>query len=296
VKAHPDTVIAAFAARQRGHVTTGQLLAAGVDRGAIGRRVRSGLLIRLWRGVYAVGHVSTAQDAIWFRAVLAGGPGAVLSVHDAAAGWELRPPRSAPVHITVPGRGGRARRRGLVVHRSALPRAEITIHRGIPITTVARTLLDVAATLRRSTLTRTVERAEILRLFDLKAIERTLARHRNHRGARALAGVLDLYRDDEFTRSELEAMMLAVLDEHGIERPLVNHEAAGEEVDLLWPRRRLVVETDGRATHLTRAAFERDRAKDVRLTVAGYTVVRFTYMQLLHDPRAVVATLRALLS
>lgn len=89
--------------------------------------------------------------------------------------------------------------------------------------------------------------------------------------------------------------MLALCDGHGLQRPLVNHIVAGQEVDFLWPGQALIVEADGRATHLTRAAFERDRARDARLTVAGHRVVRFTYRQIVHDRGAVATTLTALL-
>ncbi len=169
------------------------------------------------------------------------------------------------------------------------------MQRAIPVITVARTLRDIAATLQTPSLARTVERAEILELFDLTTIQQTLDRHPNQPpGAKRLTGAGYLYRDDEPTRSELEALLLARCDAYDLPRPLVNHTIEGEEVDFLWPRQRLIVEADGRRTHLTDAAFERDRAKDARLTLAGYRVIRFTYRQIRHDHAAVART-RALL-
>jgi len=230
-------------------------------------------------------------------AVLACGDGAVLSHLAALAHWGLRSSSAARIDVTVPGRGGRSSRRAIAVHRSTqLPRRETATHRGIPVTTVARTLLDSAAGLTPPSLTRTVERSEVLGLFDLAALERTLDLHSTHPGARRLTSVLRLYRDDEPTRSELEAMFLALCDAHDLPRPLVNRTVAGEEVDFLWPQHRLVVETDGRQTHLTDHAFERDRAKDARLTIAGYRVIRFTYRQIRDDPHGVASTLLALLT
>lgn len=293
---HPDAVIATVAAGQHGLVSCRQLLAAGVGRGAIEHRLRTGRLIGVHRGVYAVGHLHDANEVRWMAAVLACGDSAVLSRHAAAAHWELRPSSALRIDVTVAGRAGRRARRGIVVHRSTdLPPAETTTHRGIPVTTVARTLLDVAAILQPPSLSRAVERSDILELFDLAAVQSTLDRHPNHRGAARLGAVLDLYRDDEPTRSELEAMFLALCAAHDLPRPLVNHMVEREEVDFLWPHHRLIVEVDGRQTHLTRAAFERDRAKDARLTVAGYRVIRFTYRQIQYAPEGVAATLRALL-
>jgi hypothetical protein len=107
---------------------------------------------------------------------------------------------------------------------------------------------------------------------------------------------LSLYREDEFTRSELEQAFLALCDAHGIPRPLVNHLVEGEEVDFVWPEQRLIVETDGRGTHLTHEAFERDRARDARLLVLGYRVLRFTELQVRLDGSSVAQTLRAVLA
>jgi very-short-patch-repair endonuclease len=291
-----DGLISSLAGGQHGLVSTRQLLRAGVGRGAIEHRVRAGRLIRVHRGTYAVGHVHQTRAVRWMAAVLACGDGAVLSHVAAAALWELRPSSATKTDVTVPGRAGRRARDRIVVHRSiVLPESEVTTQRAIPVTTVARTLLDCAATLQTHALHRAVERSEILELFDLTEVRRTLDRHPNHPGTKKLAAAIEIYREEEITRSDLEAILLALCDAHDLPRPLVNHIVEGEEVDFLWPDQRLVVEADGRSTHLTRQAFERDRAKDAKLTLAGYRVVRFTYRQILHASRAVAATLDALL-
>ena len=198
------------------------------------------------RGVFAVGHPPLTREARWMGAVLACGDGAGLSHACATALWEIRPYSGSWIDVTVPSRGGRASRDRIRLHRSSTLRADdVTTHRGIPVTTVARTLLDVAATLREPSLARTVEQTEIRRLFDLTAVEQTLARNPNHPGAKRLRRALELYRDDELTRSELEKVFLALCDAHGIPRPLVNHIVEGKEVDFFWPDQRLIVETDG---------------------------------------------------
>jgi len=295
-QARSDLRIAVLAARQHGVVSWRQLTGAGLRRGAIDHRVRIGWLHRMYRGVFAVGHRPLTRDARWMDAVLA------------AANWPrsatyVRPRfrRSGPTagrgfDVTVPIRTGRESRDRIRLHRSSTLKADdVTTHRGIPVTTIARTLLDIVATFTAPALARTVEQTEIRRLFDLKAIEGTLARHPKHPGRARLTRAIDLYRDDELTRSDLEAVFLALCQDHAIPRPLVNHIIENDEVDFFWPHQRLVVETDGRGTHLTRAAFERDRDRDARLVALGYRVLRFTERQVTADTEIVAARLSALL-
>jgi hypothetical protein len=291
-----DVVIAALATRHHGVVSYQQLLDAGLGRGAIAHRVRAGLLHRLHRGVFGVGYRPVTREARWMAAVLAYGARAALSHTSALALWDLRPSADSKIDVTVMTRNGLAARDGIRLRRCATTSGgQVTVHRAIRVTTIARTLLDGAAILTPAAIARTVERAEIRGLFDLTAVQHTLDLHPTHRGARRLATAIDLFRDTEISRSELEVRFLALCDARGLPRPLVNHIVEGEEVDFSWPDRRLLVETDGRETHLTPQAFERDRAKDAALTVAGYRVVRFTYRQVVHDPAAVGATLASLL-
>ena len=296
-QAHPDAVIAMLAARQHGVVSRRQLVDAGLGPNAIARRARIGWLHRMHRGVYAVGHPPLTREARWMGAVLAHGETAALSRFCATALWEIRPYNGVWIDVTVSSRGGRSRREGIRLHRCAtLAADDMTTHRGIPVTSVARTLLDVAATLSAPSLARTVERTEILRLFDLTAVENTIARHRNHPGINPLRRALALYRDDEFTRSELEKAFVGLCGAHHLPRPLVNHVVEGKEVDFSWPDQRLIVETDGRATHFTIAAYESDRARDAYLVALGYRVLRFTERQVRFEGATVAERLVAALA
>ncbi len=266
-----------------------QLIDAGLGRGAIDHRVRIGWLHRMHRGVFAVGYPPLTREARWMGAVLACGDDAGLSNACATALWEIRPYTGVWIDVTVPAGSGRVSRDRIRLHRSRVfSAADLTTHRGIRVTTVARTLLDVAARLQPPSLARTVEQTEIRRLFDLTAVEQALARHPNHPGAKPLTKALELYRHEEFTRSELEAAFRALCAAHGIPQPLVNHIVEGQEVDFYWPDQRVMVETDGRQTHLTHAALERDRARDARHVALGYRVLRFTTLQVQLD-RATVA-------
>jgi len=297
VEPHVDQVIAELAARQHGVVTWRQLLAVGLGRGAIEHRNRSGRLHRLHRGVYAVGHRRLSREGRWMAAVLALGEGAVLSHRSAAALWDLRPSAAGKIDVTVPARTGRARRSGVRVHRSsALPASEVTRHDTIAVTTVARTLLDLAEIVPSSSSQRALERAEGLRLFDLRAIRSAIDLHPTRPGSPALAASLAEYEEDELTRSEMENQFLSLCAEHDIPRPRVNAIVEGYTVDFFWRAQRLIAETDSRRYHATRAAFERDRARDAALTVGGYRVVRFTYRQIQREAAGVAGTLLALIA
>jgi hypothetical protein len=294
----PDRGIARLAFEQYGVISREQLLEAGLGRGAIAHRLREGRLHAVHRGVYAVGHRRLPREGRWLAATMACGDGALLSHRDAAALWELRPPPDAArVHVTLPSRAGRTPRAGIVVHRPrTLHPDDRDTRRGIPVTALALTLIDLAEIVSPVALARAVEQADALELLDLRAIAAALSRHPRRRGSRRVRAALETYGDDGRTRSDLEGMMLALCDAHAIARPRVNALVEGLEVDFLWPAQRLVAEADGRRNHATRAAFERDRARDARLTVAGYRVVRFTHRQVQRDPAGVARTLKALLS
>lgn len=294
----PDAVIAQIAFEQHGVVTFKQLRAAGLGTGAINLRVRNGRLHRVHRGVFVVGHARLTREGRWLAAVLALGEGAVLSHVSAAALWGIRHSSSAYVHVTVPTAAGRSPRRGVIVHRSlTLAADDADGVQGIAVTSVSRTLLDLAGMLTPTRLERAVERSLALRLFDLRAVEAVLAANRRRRGAAALEQIVHtIHAEPSLTRRELEALMLDLCDAHGIERPEVNVLVDGLEVDFLWRAQRLIVETDGREDHETPVAFQRDRERDERLTVLGYRVVRFTYRRVVDHPAAVAATLRALLA
>jgi hypothetical protein len=293
----PDIAVAQLAFRQHGVVTFAQLRDAGLGEGAINLRGRNGRLHRLHRGVFAVGHSRISREGRWLAAVLALGEGAVLSHVSAAALWGIRHSSSSYVHVTVPTSGGRHRRRGIVVHRSlTLGPADVDEEQAIAVTSVSRTLLDLAGVLAPGRLERAIEQSLALRLFDLRAVDAVLAANPRRPGAAALAEIIARIHDEpSLARLELEALMLDLCDAHGIERPEVNVLIEGIEVDFLWRTHRLIVETDGRQWHDTPHGFARDRERDERLTVLGYRVVRFTYRRVADHPDAVAATLRALL-
>jgi very-short-patch-repair endonuclease len=293
-----DAEIAALAERQHGVVARAQLLQIGVGSRAIGHRLACGRLHPVHRGVYAVGHRLLTREGRWTAAVLAAGAGAVLSHRSAAALWGIR--RGAGrIEVTTP-RALRARP-GLRVHQARLAEDEVTVVRGIPATTPARTLLDLAAVVGARQLERAVNEAEVLRLGDAVVLADLLRRHRRRRGAGALRRILDEGRAGaRVTRSELEDRFTAFLDDAGLPRPETNvHLAVGRrlvEADCVWRGARLVVELDGFAGHAPRQAFERDRARDRALLAAGWRVARVTWRQLTAEPRALAAELRALLS
>jgi Transcriptional regulator, AbiEi antitoxin/Protein of unknown function (DUF559) len=279
----PDVEIARISAAQHGYITRSQLVNAGFDRNAIAHRVRTGRLVRAHRGVYAVGHVPPSPHARAMAAVLACGPGAVLSHRAAGALWGLiRWPRTlevtAPTGHRVPG---------IQSHRSR-NLSEVTTHYGIPTTTPARTLLDLASTLDPASLSRAVNDARLRHLMSRDALTNVIA-HSPGRATTRLAP-----HDTEIpTRSVFEDSFLAFIDRHHLPRPGVNQRVAGYEVDMLWRPQRLAAELDGRRYH---EDFERDRERDADLPAAGLRVVRVTWQRLTRAEDREAARFAALLS
>ncbi len=288
----PDTVIAGLADTQHGVVAYRQLEALGLGARAIEHRIAVGRLHRIHKGVYAVGRRTLSRHGRWMAAVLACGPDAVLSHRSAAALWGLR--QSAwKIEVTVPKDRRRAEIR---VHRAKLRDDEITREDGIPVTTVARTLLDLAAVIDRGQLARAVEQADRLRAFDLRAVEAVLSHARRRSGTVALRDVLAEYREPADIRSELERRFVALLPRSRLPTPHVNVLVGGFVVDFLWPQSRLVVELDGRAYHTSPRAFERDRVRDAKLQRAGYRVMRITHRRLRDDPAGILEDIAALVA
>ncbi len=295
---HDDHRIAALAASQFGVVERGQLRALGLSDPAIARRIRAGRLHRLRRGVYAVGHPVLGQHGRWLAAVLACGPDAVLSHAAAAAAWDLRASDAVFVDVTVPG-PSRRRGPGLRVHRArSLAAHETATTRGILVTSPARTILDLAATHRSErALERVLDRVEILRLTDVKALAAIADARPGHRGAARLRRALaDHVPGTTVTRSELEERMLVLCRERDLPQPRVNDSVAGLEVDFLFAEQRVVVEADSWQHHRSRGAFERDRERDATLALAGHRVLRFTDRQMKRDAATVAAAIRAALA
>jgi predicted transcriptional regulator of viral defense system len=275
----PDRRVAELAGRQWGVISLVQLRALGLSGDAVQRRVRAGRLHRVHHGVYAAGHRVLPREGRWLAAVLACGEGAVLSHRSAAAHWGLLATSAARVEVTIPR--ARASNDQIRLHRSrSLIARDTTTHQGIPITSVPRTLLDLAATVRADRLERALAQAEHLELYDHRAITELLARANGHRGRGALTEATAL--EPKLTRSEWEVRMLRLVRTAALPEPLVNLPLDAPDYgecrpDFHWPAHDLIVETDGWKSHRTRAAFERDRAKDAALTAAGYRVVRFTW-------------------
>jgi very-short-patch-repair endonuclease/predicted transcriptional regulator of viral defense system len=274
MRAKLDTA-AALAADQHGVVTRAQLLQAGLKNAAITRRVDTGRLHVIYRGVYAVGHRVLTLHGHWMAAVLACGPNAALSHTTAAAASDLRQAGGA-IHVTIPGRTGRQAPKGIRLHRSpTLTARDVTEIRGIRVTKVARTIIDLARIVSQDELERIVYEADRRGVADFAAL-------RSARSA-SLQAVLRAY-DPAPTRSQLERRFLRLCREHGLPRPEVNAVIDGMEVDFVWRDRRLIVEVDGYAYHRSPAAFEKDRERDVRLAMKGWTTRRFTWRQV--DTRA----------
>jgi hypothetical protein len=250
------------------------------------------------RGVFAVGHARLTREGRWMAAVLALGEGAALSHVSAAALWGVRGSAATRTHVTVPTTAGREQRPGIVVHRCASLRPEDTTRVDtILVTTVARTLLDIAGMLAPGPLERAVEQSLILRLFDMSTLRALIDADLTRPGARTLERIVTtIHHEPTITRSDLEGLLRDLCDAAGLPRAEVNVIVEGEEVDFFWRQQRLIVETDGHETHGTRTAFERDRARDARLTMLGYRIVRFTHRQLTYERDHVAATLTALLA
>lgn len=282
-----DARIARLASAQHGLVTAKQLAALGLGRAAISERVRGGRLHRVHRGVYAVGHTALSLHGHFMGAVLACGAGAVLSHGSAAVLWGLLRPLDDPVHVSAPTAAGVESRRGIRVHRcpslaesSRPPSAPAirdgrkarltTIRHRIPVTTVQRTIDDV---------------------------ERSLAPHLVRRARRQaeLMGVHLLGAEGTRSRSDLEEDFLALCRCSRLPTPETNVKIGRWEVDFLWRDERIVVETDSFAYHRGSVAFAADRARDLDLRHAGFTVLRFSESQVEDEPERVVADVAAAL-
>jgi very-short-patch-repair endonuclease len=265
-----------------------------MNRTMVSRRLAARRLRRLHRGVYAWGHDRLRLEGTLLAAAFACGPGAVLSHRTAADRWGMLPTARADVDVTVEGKGGRARRRRIYLYvvRRLDPR-DITEHEGLPITTPARTIVDLAATRPPRQAERALEQAYVKRLLAPGALEDALGRA-NGRPTGVLRGLIADERPPTLTRSQLEEAFLAIVRSIGLPDPEVNEPLHGYEPDFLWREQRLVIETDGYGTHSTRRAFEHDRRRDIELALHGYSVHRFSHDQVVHDPEQTGRLLRLL--
>jgi predicted transcriptional regulator of viral defense system len=294
-KTHTDPVIdraiADLADSQHGVVAIWQLLAAGLGTDAIQYRVSIGRLHRIHRGVYAVGYRKLTRQGHRMAAVLAYGPEAVLSHRSAAAHWDLSS-GSYRIDVTTPTE--RRSRKGLRVHTATLHEEDRTTHDGIPITTVARTIFDLAAQTHQDGLTYLIEAADRKDRLDLQALDRAIARRPRAPGCKRLKAVLATYRGPADTRSHLERGFRKRIAKAGLPEPQFNVVVAGLTVDVYWPQWRLVVELDSGLYHDTPRGFETDRIRDAILQKAGVRVLRVTDERFDHDANGVLADIIAL--
>lgn len=287
-----DRQIAAFAARQRGYITRAQLVKLGLGLGAIRYRVRIGRLIRVYAGVYAVGHVPTLPQDRAVGALLACGPGAVLSHGSAAVIWGIFRRWELPFEVTAPTV---RRRRGIRVHRAALARRDVTRELGIRVTSVARTLLDLAPRMTDKALRRAVADQRRAGHLSLPQLQDVVDRFPRSPGSVRLRPLLDPPPGNP-TRSELEDRFVAFCEQWGLPQPETNVWVAGREVDAWFPRERVIVELDGWDFHSDRESFEGDREKDRAALALGIPTIRLTHMRMESDPQSEAATLHRILA
>jgi len=263
-----EEAIAELAESQYGKVSRAQLLELGLGEKAIDHRVAKGWLRPDFRSVYSLGHRPESRESRWMAAVLHGGEGAVLSHWSAATLLRMRSGAGPRTHVTTP----RKRRSSAAVtfHCAHLPPDEVTEDNGIPITTPARTLLDLAPLLPSPVLARMVEAAPDRGAHLAKLLER----YPRRRGVPKLRTIMA--EAQPMTRSDLEAKLLDAIARAGLPRPQVNVVVEGYEVDFAWREHALIAEVDTYMTHGSRIAFERDRERDRKLAIAGWTVVRIT--------------------
>lgn len=270
-----------------------QLHRLGGTRAAISRRVRKGLLHPLHRGVYAVGHTAVSRSGWEWAAVLACGPDAVLSHTTAAARWGLLRPEAA-IEVTAP----RTLRphAGIAVHRTRrLDPADRDTIDGVPVTSLHRTLVDLADTLPDRRLAEAIHESEVRRLFDLEALTAAQSRVPGRRGRHRLSRACADYTPPPVTRSPAEVRFHEFLAEAGIPAPAANATRAGYELDCFWPGASLNVEVDGAATHKTTEAFYADRRRDRALRREGIAVVRVTNHDLTTGRADLARDLKAIL-
>lgn len=292
--ASTDDRIRAVAERQRGRASRAQLLTAGVGRSAIFRRTHNGRLERVHSAVYALPQTAELPLATETAALLACGKGAVLSHHSAATLWGLRPGTARPVHVTFPGQRGCRPRAGVIVHRSGtLTPADATTHDGLPITSPARTLLDVAAGLTDRDVEQLLDEGLFVRrLLTLSEVEDVLSRAGSHPGQARLRRVASAHTHSTKTDSPPEERLLTLIRAAALPEPRHQVSILGYRLDFFWPDLQLAVEVDAYGTHGSRSRFEADRRRDARLLAErGIVVLRVTKAMIEQRPWEAIATL-----
>jgi very-short-patch-repair endonuclease len=279
--------------RQHGVIARRQLLDLGLGPRAIEHRLARGSLHVLRRGIYVVGRPETDREGRWMAAVLAAGPGAVLSHGSAAAIWGIAKEEHGWIDVSVPFDSRSRRQQRVRVHRRyGLRAVDLTHVRGIPVTAPVRTLLDMATQYSAARVERAVNEADRLDLVDPEGLRSALEDYAGERGVARLRRLLD-HRTFRLTDSELERWFLPQVHQAGLPLPLTGQHLNGFKVDFYWPDLRLVVETDGLRYHRTPAQQARDRIRDQAHLSAGFTPLRFTHWQVRHERAYVRKTLLA---
>jgi predicted transcriptional regulator of viral defense system len=287
---------------QHGVVTLEQLEGLGLTEEAILKRVARGRLHRIHQRVYSLTPGVLTERGAFMAAVLACGPGAVLSHRSAAYLWGLVPTWEGPIDVTAPNRRGRSPD-GVAAHRdgSLQPIDKTSLH-GIPCTTVARTLLDFAAVAPEWEVRKAVAEAEVLRILDRPRLRALLKRSRRRRGVARLRLILDtIHPQTKRTRSELERMFLDLCARRGLPEPEVNvwlpaPDGRRYQADFLWRAAGRIVEADSRRFHDTASAFSSDRKRQQQLELAGWRVARCTSEEVEREPARLALTIQALLT
>jgi hypothetical protein len=283
-----EATLADLAGRSHGVVTRLQLLAAGVTSDEIRWRLGTGALLREHRGVYRVGHRAPSVEARYVAAVWACGDAAVLSGRAAAHLWRILKGAAPPPEVTAPSDH---RVEGVITHRAR--GVERTTHRGIPITTAPRTLVDLAAHLSLDALARACHEAGVLHDTTPRQVEAVLAKRTRTKGAAKLRAILS--GDVQVTLSELERRFQERLEEAGLPLPETNKRAHGRRVDCRWPAHRLTVELDSYRYHRSRHAWEQDRRREREARARGDEFRRYTWGDVYEGPRLMLTELRILL-
>jgi very-short-patch-repair endonuclease len=262
-------------------------------------RIRRGRLHRLHAGVYAVGYRQNSQRMWWMAAVLASGPDAVLCHRSAAALWQVRGYSGGAIHVTVPHKSTSTKR--IRRHLSSVPEDERAAEDGIPVTSVHRTIFDLAAIEDLDAVVAMIKEAEYLNRWDRLSLPDLLKRYPGKRGSRKVRFALERLKEEPpgRKRSRLEERFAPFLRRHRLPLPRFNDwillGSKRYQVDCYWPGTNRIVELDGWQGHHTRSAFQDDRARDRALSVAGYSVTHLTWAQLDDEPEAIAADLRILL-
>jgi hypothetical protein len=291
----PDARVASYAGQQHGRIAVWQLRLCGLDDSAVARRVRSGRLHRIHRGVYAVGHAAETLEGTFMAAVLACGPGSVLSHFSAAGHHGLAPWQAGRLpEVTVRDSHTRQLER-IVVHRSrTLDRVDVWSRDGIEVTSPARTALDVAATTRTPDLRRMVRQGYVDKLLNIRVLLDLLSRAGKHPGAPALRAIVT--EGHVPTRSVFEDLLLDLIATAGIDSPDVNPtlylDGRPIEPDFLWRHLRLVIEADSRTWHDDPLTRQNDAEKQAILEAHGYRVLRITWEQAVQHPQQTIARIR----